>query len=159
MWPAVSSGGSGMPGQGSDAVRRHVGAPRVSVLPIRRMDVADCTAGPALVQRRMRGERGSRHLQDQGINTSVSFFMPKSKFSNWNLISFPLIFLHVWVLRAHRFSWGFFCRHRRIALLGVNPKRSSQRDALFLAFDRAMPIATVHQNWFVLGGLVFDPDD
>ncbi len=53
----------------------------------------------------------------------------------------------------------FFCRHRCIAWLGVNPKRNLKRSALFLDFDHAMPIATVHRNWFVLGGLVFVSND
>ena len=50
----------GLIGLGSDAVRRHVGAPRVSVLPIRRMAAADYMAGPALARRPKRVERGSR---------------------------------------------------------------------------------------------------
>ena len=50
----------GITGQGSDVVRRHVGVPRVSVLPIRRMAGAAFMAGPALVLRPKRVERGSR---------------------------------------------------------------------------------------------------
>ena len=48
-----------------------------------------------------------------------------------------------------------------VALLGwaLIPKETKERSALFLDFDHAMPIATVHRNWFVLGGLVFDPND
>ena len=47
-----------------------------------------------------------------------------------------------------------------VALLGwaLIPKET-KKSALSLDFDHAMPIATVHRNWFVLGGLVFDPDD
>ena len=39
------------------------------------------------------------------------------------------------------------------------PKETKKRSALFLDFGHAMRIATVHRNWFVLGGLVFDPND
>ena len=49
-----------MTGQGSDAVRSHVGAPRVSVLPISRLAAADYMAGPALARRPKRVERGAR---------------------------------------------------------------------------------------------------
>ena len=49
-----------MTGRGSDVVRRHVGIPFVSVLPIRRMAAAASIAGPALAQRQKRVKRGSR---------------------------------------------------------------------------------------------------
>ena len=50
----------GLIGLGSDVVLRPVAAPRVSVLPIRRMAAAGYMAGPALVLRPKRVERGSR---------------------------------------------------------------------------------------------------
>ncbi len=64
----------GLIGQASDAVQRHVGGPRASVLLTRRMAGADYMAGPVLGLGPRTEERGSRHqisVMESTLRTSL----------------------------------------------------------------------------------------